>query len=210
MAAALLGGLVGLADAASYVIDEQRRVDAGFGVDPRVGPYLRKHRPRQVALPVVEFGQDADDLPALRDLKAGLDGGWGQHGQSSADPVRPLLAMANVRLMDGKTDIDGLAEIVGLGVQSLQRLLRREGVTYRDMIGAARSTRAKALLRETHLSVTEIALDLGYSDPANFTRAFVRSAGCTPSTYRDRNRGPATGIAAPNAAVGRVAGFDLD
>jgi AraC-like DNA-binding protein len=40
------------------------------------------------------------------------------------------------------------------------------------------------MLRETKLSVTEIAFALGYFDHANFTRAFNRWVGCTPSEYR--------------------------
>ena len=51
---------------------------------------------------------------------------------------------------------------------------------------ATRCLRAKALLRETATSVTEIGLSLGYSDHANFTRAFNRWTGHPPKAFRKR------------------------
>jgi len=76
--------------------------------------------------------------------------------------------------------------MAGVGVQKLQRCLRQEGLTYRDLLALVRSVRAKALLRETELSITEVAFVLGYSDHANFTRAFNRWAGCSPADFRRR------------------------
>jgi AraC family transcriptional regulator len=47
-----------------------------------------------------------------------------------------------------------------------------------------RVERAKLLLAGTGLSVTEIALDVGFSETSSFTAAFRRLVGCTPSSYR--------------------------
>jgi len=104
------------------------------------------------------------------------------------EPLRSVRAIVALRLMEGRTDIEGAAAMAGLGVQGLQRRLREAGVSYRDVVGAARQARAEALLRETDLSVTEIALDLGYNEHANFTRAFRRAIGCTPTDFRSRAR----------------------
>ncbi len=107
-------------------------------------------------------------------------------GSQFNEPVRSLAAILVLRLMDGKSDIEGAAQVAGLGVQKMQRLLRREGASYRGVLDASRHRRAKALLRETSLSITEVGLSLGYSDHANFTRAFKRWYGCPPSTFRNR------------------------
>lgn len=98
--------------------------------------------------------------------------------------IQSLFSIVVLRLLDGKSDVEGTAQLAGLGVQTLQRQLRREGVTYRELVQAARQGKACALLRGTSLNVTDIAFGLGYSDHANFTRAFGRWVGCSPSEYR--------------------------
>jgi AraC-like DNA-binding protein len=42
------------------------------------------------------------------------------------------------------------------------------------------------MLRESDATVAQIALRLGFSDSANFSRAFRRAVGVTPSVYRQR------------------------
>ena len=42
-------------------------------------------------------------------------------------------------------------------------------------------------LMSGHMSVQEIAYTLGYTDMANFRRAFKRWESITPSAYRSRN-----------------------
>lgn len=100
------------------------------------------------------------------------------------EPARAISALVALRLFEGETDIDGTARMAGLSVQALQRKLRDKGYSYRDIVGLARRRRAEALLRETDMPVLEVALALGYDDHANFTRAFRRWVGCTPSHYR--------------------------
>ena len=47
-----------------------------------------------------------------------------------------------------------------------------------------RVERAKLLLRETDLSITEIAHLVGYSNQSNFSAVFHRVTGHTPRSYR--------------------------
>ena len=47
-----------------------------------------------------------------------------------------------------------------------------------------RIERAKELLADRERSVTDVALDCGYSSPSSFSTAFRRTAGKTPSAYR--------------------------
>ena len=44
--------------------------------------------------------------------------------------------------------------------------------------------RAARLLTQTDVPVREIALTVGYTEPSQFTKAFRRSYGTTPSGYR--------------------------
>jgi AraC family transcriptional regulator len=47
-----------------------------------------------------------------------------------------------------------------------------------------RIERAKSLLAERKLSVTEIGLDIGFSETSAFTSAFRKVTGETPTNYR--------------------------
>jgi AraC-like DNA-binding protein len=89
---------------------------------------------------------------------------------------------------EGYPDIHRTAEFLGVGVRTLQRHLFEARLTHESLVGRARFMTAAAVLEETDTKILEIALDLGYSDHAHFTRAFGRWAGCSPQEYRRRLR----------------------
>jgi len=69
-------------------------------------------------------------------------------------------------------------------MRTLQRELNREGTDFRTLVNAVRAGRAEELLRHRDLSITRIATELGYSTPANFSRAFRKTKGLSPSALR--------------------------
>ncbi len=102
------------------------------------------------------------------------------------EPARSLSAIVALRLLEGRTDIEGTARMAGISVRSLQRRLMQKGHTYREIVSGTRKARALSLLRETDLPIVEIAMLLGYEDHASFTRAFHRWMGCAPLAFRHR------------------------
>lgn len=80
--------------------------------------------------------------------------------------------------------LDITAEILGITPRTLQRYLKKSGLTYQDVIDQLRYESALPLLRNQQQNILEIALELGYSDAAHFSRAFRRWAGMSPSEYR--------------------------
>ena len=56
-----------------------------------------------------------------------------------------------------------------------------------ECIQSVRFNRAKDFLLQTEKNISEIAYDLGFSDPNYFTRAFKRHFGMTPTQYRAAN-----------------------
>ncbi len=78
------------------------------------------------------------------------------------------------------------AAFVGISVRTLQRHLAAVGVSHDLLVGQTRFAMAAAVLEQTEAKILDLALDLGYSDHANFTRAFRRWAGCSPHEYRLR------------------------
>lgn len=70
--------------------------------------------------------------------------------------------------------------------RTMKRRLAEQGTTFSDLVDDARRQRALLLLDDRRLTLDAIAGQLGYSDTANFTRAFKRWTGKTPGEARDR------------------------
>jgi AraC-like DNA-binding protein len=79
------------------------------------------------------------------------------------------------------------ADFVGMTVRTLQRHLAAAGVSHEVLVAQTRFATAATVLEQTNAKILDLALDLGYSDHANFTRAFRRWAGCSPQEYRVRH-----------------------
>jgi AraC family transcriptional regulator len=47
-----------------------------------------------------------------------------------------------------------------------------------------RISRARTLLEEGRRQIIDIAMDVGFTDLANFSRSFHREVGMTPNAYR--------------------------
>lgn len=138
-------------------------------------------RPDDLARKNPNINLTAAQTLTLRDITADVLLGNAQ------EPARSLSAIVALRLLDGQYDIERAAETAGIGVQGLQRRLRVTGYTYKNVLEIARRDRAITLLTQTQLPVSEIALSLGYEEHSNFTRAFQRWMGCSPTTYRTKN-----------------------
>jgi AraC-like DNA-binding protein len=94
-----------------------------------------------------------------------------------------LMACLEPYLIERCPNIHDAAALMGLSVRSLQRALGAEGLTYRRLVNNLRCRKALIALRCADTSLTELALDLGYSDETAFSRAFRRWAGVSPSAY---------------------------
>ncbi|WP_111497097.1 MULTISPECIES: AraC family transcriptional regulator [Marinobacter] len=68
--------------------------------------------------------------------------------------------------------------------RTLKRRLQEESVSFQQLVDQVRLERARELLQNTRMSLSQIADALGYADAANFTRAFKRWTGMSPSAYR--------------------------
>lgn len=58
------------------------------------------------------------------------------------------------------------------------------GMTFSSYTRTVRIGRARTLLAESDLAVTDICFDSGFSNLSNFNRAFLLETGMTPSAYR--------------------------
>lgn len=83
----------------------------------------------------------------------------------------------------GDVGLTTISADLGLSVRSLQRRLDEEGVSFTDLLRAARQRVAEASLRKPKARVSDVAQALGYADSAVLTRAFRRWTGKTPRRF---------------------------
>lgn len=85
--------------------------------------------------------------------------------------------------------IQEIAEVMGVSVRTFQRRLDGSRLAFSDLLDRVRYDEAVRRLEDSAVKISEIAHDLGYSDPAHFTHSFRRWTGITPAVYREqRNR----------------------
>lgn len=99
--------------------------------------------------------------------------------------IAPMVQRAiEARLASGNVEMDAVAKDLSLEAPEIKRSLKQEGTLYRDLVASTRRDLALRYLRQRHLSLTEIAPMLGYSELSAFSRAFQAWSGVSPSDYR--------------------------
>lgn len=101
---------------------------------------------------------------------------------SLASEIRSVLIMHPGRFPDA----EAMAEQLAMHPRALRRRLNTEKTSYRHLLAEVRSRLAIEYLRRTKMTSDEIATRLGYSDAANFRRAFASWTGKNPSDFRLR------------------------
>lgn len=98
--------------------------------------------------------------------------------------VRKAMAYIHEHFSEKITRRD-IAQYVNISDDHLTYCFRQElGATPIDYLQRYRIHQAKMLLRNKELSVTEIAMNVGFSDSSYFSRIFRRIAGVSPENYR--------------------------
>lgn len=103
----------------------------------------------------------------------------GEHGNLAAR-VRALVPKPE----GGFYSLEEIAARVGVSPRTLKRKLADQGTAFSELLEQQQRERALMLLRSPELSLEQIASRVGYSDVANFTRAFRRWTGLAPGAYR--------------------------
>ena len=96
--------------------------------------------------------------------------GWGEY-------VSMLLREAEGQ----QPTLEDIAQRLRLSARTVDRNLKKENIQFRDLVQQIRFERAKALLAEPGATVAQVAERLGFSDSSNFSRAFQRFTGTSPS-----------------------------
>lgn len=146
---------------------------------------MRNDSMTELAMDIRDEAGDAWTTSSWRDLVA-----------STRDAIETLSCG------DDYPSVAETAAYLGVSVRTLQRRLAQAGASHQMLVAQARFTTAVAVLERSDAKILELALDLGYSDHANFTRAFRRWAGCAPRVFRAINTRQQPAETASTAAAG--------
>lgn len=84
--------------------------------------------------------------------------------------------------------LENIADEIGFSKFHFSRLFKQyTNFTFCDYLTHRRIKAAQALLCNEELSITEIALQSGFSSISTFNRIFKQETGCTPSEYRSKS-----------------------
>ena len=145
-------------------------------------------RVNRLVFPVEIYDESVPDADAL------LHSIMHQHIEDLAQAVsadaHPIvdIIMNNIRrgLPNDTASLGHVASELGIGTRNLQRRLHEAGTSYQKCCDKVRHELAIYYLTKTTLSLTDIALELGYAEASVFSRAFKRWVGCGPREYRQR------------------------
>lgn len=104
----------------------------------------------------------------------------------SSETERQLQQVLLKLLADGEPTLQRAANAMYMSPRTLQRRLARHQLSWQQWLDHSREQLARQYLADTSLSLTDIALLLGFSEQSAFTRAYRRWAGESPG--RDRRR----------------------
>ena len=107
---------------------------------------------------------------------------------SRTDYLRLCVETVDSHIDQGVFEAEAIAQSMGMSLFQLRKFLAEiSGLTPKVFIEQRRMEKARVLLStHSHLRISVIAHKCGYGDAPNFTRAFKRNYGITPSAFLKR------------------------
>jgi len=100
--------------------------------------------------------------------------------------LKDLNQIIEKNLKHTRFNVEDLAQQMGISrVQLYRKVKAIMGISISDYINAQRLSKAKSLLQETNLNISEIAYEVGYASPGYFSTSFKNKYGDTPKQFRN-------------------------
>ena len=100
------------------------------------------------------------------------------------DSVQAAVEYINVNY-DHKITLDDIAKHVYLNRTYTSQLFKKHmKVNFADYLEMVRINKAKTLLLDTSMPISEIAARVGYSNQSYFTKVFKHNTGFSPNAFR--------------------------
>ena len=164
-----------------YIMEKDRMTCAG-GVAPMdmMHELIASQHGAQFARAVSDWFLHTQVRASQGAQRSGLAERYGTKNSSIVSAIE----MMEVNLSD-PISLQGLANAVGVGSRQLNRLFSAHlGLTTMELYRRLRLDKAKTLLEQTTLPITEIGLATGFAGSAHFSRSYRDRFGCAPSTHR--------------------------
>jgi AraC-like DNA-binding protein len=97
-------------------------------------------------------------------------------------------AMIGHDFSEGFPGFETISSALNMSAPTLRRRLKREGTTFQRLKDDARCEAAKVCLERPELSINEVALQMGFTDPSAFHRSFKKWTQQTPGQFRASRR----------------------
>jgi AraC-like DNA-binding protein len=92
------------------------------------------------------------------------------------------------QLSSGHATQTSVASALSMSTRALQRRLKEEGTSYKQLLDDVRKDLAVEYLSQPHTPIKEVTFMLGFSEISNFSRAFKRWTGQAPSSFQAAQR----------------------
>ncbi len=99
-------------------------------------------------------------------------------------------AMIGHDFSEGFPSFENISSALNMSAPTLRRRLKAEGTTFQQIKDEARCEAARLYLDKPELSINDVALQLGFTDPSAFHRSFKKWTGKTPGQFRQARRRP--------------------
>jgi AraC-like DNA-binding protein len=208
---------------AQWVLRLRRRMRGGFPLRKVTFVHAapsETHEYERLFQAPVEFGAGADAIEfdaALLDVE--LDGAdptlvrlLRQHAEAllarAPEPDSVVTALRSHLAQAPPDEVGAVvraARALGTSERSLQRKLRDEGTSFKEVLDGVRRDLALSYLRDARHSVSDVAFLVGFAEASAFSRAFRRWTDTTPATWRRTApalAAPAKNLAAPGKTPG--------
>ena len=102
------------------------------------------------------------------------------------DLVNSVRNQITTGLASGRVSIKYVAEHLHMSPRGLQMKLATQDSGFQDILDEVRHNLAMCYIEQSRYAITEISYLLGFADASNFTRAFKRWTGKSPSDFRSQ------------------------
>lgn len=164
----------------SEMVNVMSRFGRGGSTDTDFRILFHKYRSKDYLLTFANAEELKADLRLM--VKLGMESREDEDGQDMIDMIKDYVAHNYASNLS-------VSEIAGkfyLNASYLSTLFKeRTQMNLTSYIEGVRMEQAERMLAENRLSITEIAMGTGYSEPGYFSKVFKKYAGMTPRRFRE-------------------------